>query len=84
MSNFIPETELGKIHGSKFLVLNALQNEPHPSHFTLKEALEQIKEINPAQAYLTHISHKMGLHREVSEILPDNVHLAYDGLKLEA
>ncbi len=83
-ANFIPDTELDKIHGSKFLVLNALQKEPHPSHFTLKEALEQIQKINPTQAYLTHISHKMGRHREVSEMLPDNVHLAYDGLKLKA
>jgi phosphoribosyl 1,2-cyclic phosphate phosphodiesterase len=83
-ANYISDKELEKIRGSKFLVLNALQKEPHPSHFTLGEALEQIRKIDPDQAYLTHISHNMGLHGEVSEILPGNVHLAYDGLKLKA
>ena len=83
-ANYISDKELEKIRGSKFLVLNALQKKPHPSHFTLEEALDQIRKINPVQAYLTHISHNMGLHREVSKILPGNVHLAYDGLKLKA
>lgn len=83
-ANYISDKELEKIRGSKFLVLNALQRNPHPSHFTLEEALEQIRKINPVHAYLTHISHNMGLHREVSKILPGNVHLAYDGLKLKA
>jgi phosphoribosyl 1,2-cyclic phosphate phosphodiesterase len=82
-ANFICDTELEKIRDSKFLVLNALQKEPHPSHFTLKEALEQISKINPDEAYLTHISHNMGLHKEVSKLLPNNVHLSYDGLKLK-
>jgi phosphoribosyl 1,2-cyclic phosphate phosphodiesterase len=81
-ANQISDIELDKIRGSKFLVLNALQQDPHPSHFTLNEALEQIQKINPGKAYLTHISHNMGLHKDVSELLPDNVHLAYDGLKM--
>jgi len=81
-ANHISDVEREKMSGSKILVINALQQLPHPSHFTLDQALDQIKKINPGQAYLTHISHNMGLHDAVSRDLPANVFLAYDGLKL--
>lgn len=79
-ANYISDLELEKIQGSKVLVLNALRHEPHISHFTLKEALELIEKIQPQQAYLTHISHQLGLHEEINKTLPPHVHLAYDGL----
>ena len=82
-ANYISEAELEKIAGSKYLVINALQKEPHISHFTLEEALEMIEKINPEKAYLTHISHKLGKHRDVSMELPDHVEIAFDGLKFE-
>lgn len=72
-----------KNKGSKVLVINALQIKPHISHFTLAEALEFIKIIAPEKAYLTHISHQMGTHREVSSSLPPNVEIAFDGMKLQ-
>lgn len=81
-ANTISEKEMTKIHGSKILVINALQRDDHLSHFTLKEALSIIEMINPQKAYLTHISHKMGLHDEVVQELPPNVFLAYDGLSI--
>ncbi len=81
--NFISEEEKQKLKGSKVLVIGALQKEKHLSHFTLSEALQLIEEIAPTKAYLTHISHRMGLHRLVEEELPANVHLAYDGLTIE-
>jgi len=81
-ANFISEKELEKIKGTKILVLNALQKEDHISHFTLKQAIELVKEINPEKAYFTHMSHKLGKHRDVEQELPDNIHLAFDGLKL--
>ncbi len=83
-ANSIPETEFVKIMGTKTLVINALQKDDHLSHFTLKEALEIIDKLQPEKAYLTHISHKMGLHQSVSEELPQNVELAYDGLSIKA
>ena len=64
------------------LVLNGLQKQAHISHFTLQQALEMIEIIKPEKAYLTHISHRLGLHREIEKELPENVELAYDGLKL--
>ena len=80
--NFISEDAGRLISGSRILVINALQKEPHPSHFTLDQALKEIDRFKPEQAYLTHMSHRMGLHEEVSKELPDNVFLAYDGLKI--
>ncbi|MAY83445.1 MAG: MBL fold metallo-hydrolase [Flavobacteriales bacterium] len=82
-ANFIAEEEKEKIKGTKVLVLNALRQSKHISHFNLEEALELIKELDVEKAYLTHISHLMGKHDDVSELLPDNVELAYDGLELE-
>jgi phosphoribosyl 1,2-cyclic phosphate phosphodiesterase len=82
-ANFISEIEQEKILGSRVLVLDTLQKEPHLSHFTLSQALELIDKLNVPTAYLTHISHKLGLHAEVEKELPPNVHLAYDGLVLE-
>lgn len=78
----IEQSEIDKLKGTKVLVVNALQEEPHYSHFTLAEALEFIQKIKPETAYLTHISHKMGFHEEVEKKLPPNVHLAYDNLTI--
>jgi phosphoribosyl 1,2-cyclic phosphate phosphodiesterase len=82
-ANYVSPEEMKKIKGSKILVINALQIKPHISHFTLAEALEFIKAIAPEKAYLTHISHQMGTHKEVSSSLPSNVEIAFDGLKLQ-
>ncbi len=79
----IETKELDKIRGSEILVLNALRKSEHISHFNLAEALALIEEIKPRKAYLTHISHLMGLHDEVSLELPENVEIAYDGLEIE-
>jgi phosphoribosyl 1,2-cyclic phosphate phosphodiesterase len=81
-ANFISDKEKEKIAGSEVIVLNALRKEPHISHFSLSEAVALFQELKPKKAYLTHISHLMGLHREVETELPDFVHLAYDGLTL--
>ena len=65
------------------LVINALRFKPHYSHFCVAQALEIIEKIKPKQAYLTHCSHDIGLYVETSRELPENVHLAYDGLTIE-
>jgi len=79
----ITETEKEKLKGVKVLVVNALRQEAHPTHFNLEEALAFVDEINPERAYFSHISHKLGFHNEVEKTLPKNVFLAYDGLKIE-
>jgi len=79
-ANYIAPEEKEKIKGSKVLVINALRKEPHISHFSFGEALDLVKEINPEKAFFTHISHLLGLHREVEEEMPPHIRLAYDGL----
>ncbi len=71
-----------QIRDSQILVLNALRHRPHHSHLTLSEAIDLAMDLNAEQTYLTHISHQLGLHDEVSGSLPPGIHLAYDGLIL--
>jgi phosphoribosyl 1,2-cyclic phosphate phosphodiesterase len=81
-ANYISEEEKEKIRGSKVLALNALQQEPHISHYNLEEAIALAQEINAERTYFTHISHKMGQHTEISRILPEGIELAHDGLQI--
>lgn len=76
----IDDIEVEKIKGSKVMVVNALREEPHNSHFNLEEALAFVERVKPDVAYFTHISHLLGFHDEVEKKLPKNVHLAYDNL----
>lgn len=79
----IAEEEAQKLKGVKILVVNALREKEHLSHFNVAEALAFIEKIQPEKAYLTHISHYLGFHDEVQQKLPNNVYLAYDNLVLE-
>ncbi len=81
-ANYIPEQSKEKLFGVKYLVINALRKEKHISHFSLREAVDFIREISPRKAFITHISHQMGLHKDVSEELPPGIMLGYDGLSL--
>ncbi|MGV8096272.1 MAG: MBL fold metallo-hydrolase [Mangrovibacterium sp.] len=78
----IEDTEKEKLAELDVLIVNALRIEKHISHFNLEEALQLINEVKPRKAFLTHISHMMGLHDDVQKDLPANVFLAYDGLQL--
>ncbi|WP_262420314.1 MBL fold metallo-hydrolase [Flagellimonas meishanensis] len=79
----VPEDEIQKIQNAKVLVVNALREEAHHSHFNLDEALEFAIKVGAEQTYFTHISHLLGFHGEVEKKLPKNVHLAYDNLKIK-
>ncbi len=79
----ISNTEKSKLQGLDVLVISALRIEEHRSHLNLEEALTIIEELNPKQAYLTHISHKLGFHAEVEKKLPKNVYLAFDELSIQ-
>jgi phosphoribosyl 1,2-cyclic phosphate phosphodiesterase len=79
----VSDVEKAKIKGTKVLVINALQQEKHISHFTLEEALAFAQEIGAEKTYFTHISHRLGTHQKISELLPAGVELAYDGLYIE-
>lgn len=79
-ADYIPEQSKEKLFGVKYLVVNALRREKHVSHFSLREAIDLIREISPKKAFLTHLSHQMGLFSEISAELPAGIMLAYDGL----
>lgn len=82
-ANYIAPEELKKINGVKLLVINALRKQKHFSHFSLPEALALIDSVQPERAFLTHISHEMGLHADVEKEFPKGVSLAYDNLEVE-
>jgi phosphoribosyl 1,2-cyclic phosphate phosphodiesterase len=81
-ANYIDSLQIEKMKGSEIIVINALRRRKHISHFSLEETLNLIEEIKPQKAYITHISHQMGLHKEVEKELPENVFLGYDGLSI--
>lgn len=81
-ANFIPEETFLLLQGTEILVLNALQKEKHVSHFTLQEAVAVAARVGARKTFFTHISHKLGTHKNVSKELPESVALAYDGLTI--
>ena len=81
-SDIEPEEE-AKLKGVELLVVNALRWRKHDSHFSVDEALALIGRIAPRRAYLTHMSHEIGLHSEAAVKLPEGVEFAYDGLSVE-
>lgn len=82
-ANLITDLAYERLKGTEVLVINALQREKHISHFNLEEALEQAKKIGASKTFFTHISHKLGKHKQVEKELPVSVALAYDGLSIE-
>lgn len=84
MSRIEPE-EKAKIDSVKLLVVNALRDEPHPSHQSLSEALTFIESLQPQpeRVYLVHFAHQIGLHRDLIRRLPPHVFPAFDGLTIE-
>lgn len=79
----IKNEEVNKLMGVDTMVVNALRFKSHHSHFNVEEALALIEQVQPRQAYLTHLSHDIGLHSETDKILPDGVRLGYDTLTIE-
>lgn len=78
-ASYIEDKEIEKIKGTKALVINALRNSKHISHFSLEQAVEIAMKAEAENVYFTHMSHFIGLHDRVNEQLPKNMQLAYDG-----
>ncbi len=77
----IPPESLDRLSGLDVLFLDALRNNPHPTHSTVEESLKTVEALNPKRAFFTHISHDL-LHAAVESRLPSGVHIAYDGLEI--
>ncbi len=80
----VNDTELPYLEGVETLVVNALRWEkPHHSHNLVADAIAFARRINAKTTYLTHVTHQIGLQDEAEACLPDDIHLAYDGLVIE-
>lgn len=77
----IPEESRAAMSGCDLMVVDALRHRPHPTHFSVEEALAEIELIQPGRAYFTHIAHDLA-HAETESALPANVRVAYDGLEI--
>ena len=78
----IPEPTLRRLAGLDVLVLDALRHRPHPTHFSLEEAVAAAGAIGAARTFFTHMCHDLG-HEATCAMLPDGMALAHDGLRLE-
>ena len=78
----IPEEEYTKLNNLDLLIISALRQQEHPSHQNLTQAITNAQRINANATYLIHFSHHIGLHSNIESILPNNIHLSYDGLKI--
>lgn len=80
--NRLPEEALAPLMGVEVLVVDALRHRPHPTHFTVAEAVTASRRIGARRTWLTHIAHDLG-HAETVAALPAGVTLAHDGLVVE-
>src|SRR5687768_9381658 len=78
----IPPESLNLLHGLDVLFLDALRHKPHPTHSTVERSLGWVRQLEPARAWFTHISHDLP-HERTEGQLPEHVRLAYDGLKID-
>ncbi|MDQ6438035.1 MBL fold metallo-hydrolase [Mesorhizobium sp. LHD-90] len=81
VSNFPPSTA-ERLAGLDLLVIDALQYRPHPSHFSLAEALDWIEKLKPQKAVLTHMHVPLDYETVLDET-PAHVEPAYDGMVLD-
>lgn len=79
----LPDSTMQELHGLHTLVINALRHRPHFAHFSLEQAVEIAKELNPEKTFFTHMCHEIGLHHKENLKLPEDMALAHDGLKLQ-
>ena len=78
----IPESSMAQLQGLDILFLDALRHEPHPTHSTAENSLRIARLLRPKRTFFTHISHGLP-HQKTEESLPEDVRLAYDGMKME-
>jgi phosphoribosyl 1,2-cyclic phosphate phosphodiesterase len=81
--NYIPEEEFEKLHDLDHFVINCVKHGKHISHYSLEEAIEVAQRVGAKHTWLTHLSHQLPRHSELTEELPENVLPAYDGLTIE-
>jgi len=82
-TNFIPDQTIAQLEGVEIIILDALRQKPHHSHFSLEESIAAAQRIGAKSTYFTHMSHLMGPTSEWEKLLPEGIFPAYDGLQFE-
>jgi phosphoribosyl 1,2-cyclic phosphate phosphodiesterase len=77
----IPPESWPFLEGLESLVIDALREQPHPTHLSIEQALEVVERVKPRRAYFTHIAHSLE-HESTNVRLPDGIELGYDGLRI--
>ena len=80
--NHIPEEEFEKLKGLEHFVINCVRRGHHISHFALEGALKVAEKVGARHTWLTHLSHQLPRHEELTAELPENVLPAFDGLTI--
>lgn len=80
--NAIPPQSMERLQGLDVLVLDALRNRPHVTHFSLEEAIAVAEKLAPRRTIFTHISHELS-HAKTNASLPQGMELGYDGMRIE-
>jgi phosphoribosyl 1,2-cyclic phosphate phosphodiesterase len=80
-TNGIPPESWPLLEGLDVLVLDALRHKPHPTHFSLEQAVEVAQKLKPRRTLFTHMSHDLE-HEATNASLPEGMELAYDGLRI--
>ena len=78
----MPETTIEKVKGVDVMILDALRHTPHKTHFTFKDCVAMLGRIGAKDSYIIHMGHDLD-HAATEKLLPESMHLSYDGLVLE-
>ena len=81
--NMISEKEFSKLLGLEHFIINCVKRGKHISHYSLEEAVEVAQKVGAHHTWITHLSHQLPCHQELTKELPENIAPAFDGLKLE-
>lgn len=79
-TNQIPAESWSLLQGLDVLVLDALRDRPHVTHFCLNEAINVVRKVKPQRAIFTHICHELE-HEATNARLPAGIELGYDGMR---
>ena len=81
--NHIPEEEYSKLQGLDHFIINCVRRGRHISHYSLEQAIEVAEKVGAKHSWLTHLSHQLPCHEELTKELPEGILPAFDGLVIE-
>ncbi|MCC7107196.1 MAG: MBL fold metallo-hydrolase [Chloroflexi bacterium] len=81
-TNGIPPASMELLRGLDLMIVDGLRFKPHPTHFTISQAIAVIQELKPRKALLTHLTHDVEFSSTTASLPPD-IGLAYDGLVID-